>query len=198
MFFPENQVVSQNRHQIWQVGCFLPGPCVSCLHRYFVALAQSPPFFKQALNTLDAETDYMMYEPNERTQTTNVQELKNDIENNVICGSDFLQVAMENQKMVGYIRAERGKFNRILHTAYIVVGILKDYRGKGIGTSFFEMLNCWAKENGIKRLELTVECCNETARHLYEKSGFKIEGTREKSMFVNGSFVDEFYMAKIL
>ena len=104
----------------------------------------------------------MMYEPNERTQTTNVQELKNDIENNVICGSDFLQVAMENQKMVGYIRAERGKFNRILHTAYIVVGILKDYRGKGIGTSFFEMLNCWAKENGIKRLELTVECCNET------------------------------------
>ena len=74
----------------------------------------------------------------------------------------------------------------------------EDYRGKGIGTSFFEMLNCWAKENGIKRLELTVECCNETARHLYEKSGFKIEGTREKSMFVNGSFVDEFYMAKIL
>ena len=46
-------------------------------------------------------------EPNERTQTTNVQKLKNDIENNVICGSDFLQVAMENQKMVGYIRAER-------------------------------------------------------------------------------------------
>lgn len=94
--------------------------------------------FWKLLNTLDAETDYMMYEPNERTQTTNVQELKNDIENNVICGSDFLQVAMENQKMVGYIRAERGKFNRILHTAYIVVGILKDYRGKGIGTSFFE------------------------------------------------------------
>ncbi len=39
--------------------------------------------FWKLLNTLDAETDYMMYEPNERTQTTNVQELKNDIENNV-------------------------------------------------------------------------------------------------------------------
>ena len=65
--------------------------------------------FWSLLNALDAETNFMMYEPNERTQTTNVQELKNDIENNVICGSDFLQVAMENQKMVGYIRAERGK-----------------------------------------------------------------------------------------
>lgn len=152
--------------------------------------------FWELLNNLDAETDYMMYEPNERMQITNVQELKNDIENNVILGNDFLQVAIDNQKIVGYIRAERGKFNRIRHTAYIVVGILKDYRGKGIGTSFFEKLNCWATENGIKRLELTVECHNETARHLYEKSGFKIEGTRKKSMFVNGSFVNEFYMAK--
>ena len=154
--------------------------------------------FWELLNNLDAETDYMMYEPNERMQITNVQELKNDIENNVILGNDFLQVAIDNQKIVGYIRAERGKFNRIRHTAYIVVGILKDYRGKGIGTSFFEKLNCWATENGIKRLELTVECHNETARHLYEKSGFKIEGTRKKSMFVNGSFVNEFYMEKIL
>lgn len=154
--------------------------------------------FWELLNNLDAETDYMMYEPNERMQITYVQELKNDIENNVILGNDFLQVAIDNQKIVGYIRAERGKFNRIRHTAYIVVGILKDYRGKGIGTSFFEKLNCWATENGIKRLELTVECHNETARHLYEKSGFKIEGTRKKSMFVNGSFVNEFYMAKIL
>lgn len=154
--------------------------------------------FWELLNNLDAETDYMMYEPNERMQITNVQELKNDIENNVILGNDFLQVAIDNQKIVGYIRPERGKFNRIRHTAYIVVGILKDYRGKGIGTSFFEKLNCWATENGIKRLELTVECHNETARHLYEKSGFKIEGTRKKSMFVNGSFVNEFYMAKIL
>ena len=49
VFFPENQVISQNRHQIWQVGCFLPGLCVSCLHRYFAALAQSLPFFRQAL-----------------------------------------------------------------------------------------------------------------------------------------------------
>jgi len=47
-------------------------------------------------------------------------------------------------------------------------------------------------------LELTVECCNNTAKNLYEKNGFKIEGIRKKSMFVAGSFVNEFYMAKIL
>ena len=59
------------------------------------------------LNRLDTETDYMMYEPDERKEKTSVQELASDIEANVIQGFDFLQVAEENGKMVGYIRAER-------------------------------------------------------------------------------------------
>ena len=154
--------------------------------------------FWELLNRLDTETDYMMYEPNERKAKTTVQELKLDIQDNVIQGFDFLQVATENDKIVGYIRAERGKFERNFHTAYIVIGILKKYRGKGIGTTFFNNLDLWAKTNNIVRLELTVECCNNTSKNLYEKNGFKIEGIRKKSMFVAGSFVDEFYMAKIL
>ena len=32
----------------------------------------------------------------------------------------------------------------------------------------------------------------------YEKHGFKMEGIRPKSMKVNGRFVDEYYMGKIL
>ena len=154
--------------------------------------------FWALLNRLDTETDYMMYEPDERKEKTSVQELASDIEANVIQGFDFLQVAEENDKMVGYIRAERGKFKRNFHTAYIVTGILRDYRGKGIGTAFFHDLDLWAEANHITRLELTVECRNLTAKRLYEKNGFVIEGIRKKSMLVAGSFVDEFYMAKIL
>lgn len=100
--------------------------------------------------------------------------------------------------MVGYIRAERGKFKRNFHTAYIVTGILTEYRGQGIGTAFFQHLDLWANENHITRLELTVECRNHAAKRLYEKNGFAIEGIREKSMLVAGTFVDEFYMAKVL
>ena len=154
--------------------------------------------FWNFLNVLDMETSYMMYEPNERKQRTNIQELKADIRSNVVDGNDFLQIAMEDDRIVGYIRAERGKFNRNSHTAYIVVGIIKDYSGKGIGTTFFENLDKWAKENGILRLELTVECHNKVAIHIYEKSGFEIEGIRRKSMCVGKDFVDEYYMAKML
>ena len=70
--------------------------------------------FWELLNRLDTETDYMMYEPNERKAKTTIQELKLDIQDNVIQGFDFLQVATENDKIVGYIRAERGKFERNL------------------------------------------------------------------------------------
>ena len=94
--------------------------------------------FWNLLNALDSETNYMMYEPKERAQRTNIQELSADIQSNVINGNDFLQIAAEGDQIVGYIRAERGKFRRNFHTAYIVVGVLRDYSGKGIGTAFFK------------------------------------------------------------
>lgn len=153
--------------------------------------------FWDFLNKLDNETHFMMYEPDERKKCTNSKELREDIENHVIGGGDFLQIAEEDGKIVGYIRAERGRFQRIFHTAYIVVGILKGYQKKGIGTTFFEHISRWAEKNGVVRLELTVECDNETAIHLYKRNGFQIEGIREKAMFVHGKFVDEYYMAKI-
>ena len=39
---------------------------------------------------------------------------------------------------------------------------------------------------------------NERAIRLYKKMGFEIEGTKKHSLFVNGQYVDEYYMAKIL
>ena len=154
--------------------------------------------FWSFLNILDLETDYMMYEPGERNRRTALLELESDIQKNVINGEDYIYLAVDDKKIVGYIRAERGKFNRIHHTAYIVVGILKKYRAKGIGTTFFDHLDKWAKENHISRLELSVECPNNAAKNLYEKSGFIVEGIRRNAMYVNEQYIDEYYMAKIL
>lgn len=51
--------------------------------------------FWEFLNTLDVETNCMMYEPKERERCTNIQELKTDIQDNVISGNDFLQIAID-------------------------------------------------------------------------------------------------------
>ena len=150
--------------------------------------------FWEMMNQLDYETKYMLYEPGERKK--NLPRMEALIQNSEQ-GENFLLAAEEDNRIVGYISAEKGGLNRIAHSAYIVVGILKDYRGKGIGTEFFKQLDIWADEKKITRLELTVICENEVAKHLYEKNGFEVEGIKRKSVFVDGNYLDEFYMAKI-
>ena len=58
-------------------------------------------------------------------------------------------------------------------------------------------MNAWAEEKKITRLELTVICENEAAKHLYLKSVFEIEGVRRKSVCVDGEYLDEYYMARV-
>ncbi len=150
--------------------------------------------FWELMNQLDYETKYMLYEPGERTR--NFSQIETLIRDSAE-GEDFLLAAESDGRLVGYLSAQKGRLKRIAHSAYIVVGILKDYCCKGIGTEFFKELDIWAEEKAVTRLELTVICENEIAKHLYEKNGFKIEGTKRKSVFVEGRYLDEFYMSKV-
>lgn len=146
------------------------------------------------MNQLDYETKYMLYEPGERAKNLSIIE---SLIWDAVEGKNFLLVAETDDKLVGYISAQKGRLNRIAHSAYIVVGILADYRGKGIGTEFFKRLDIWAAENEVVRLELTVICENEVAKHLYTNNGFKIEGIKRKSVYLDGRYLDEYHMAKV-
>ncbi len=154
--------------------------------------------FWNMMNLLDNETKFMLYEPGERQEKTkNLVGIETMIKSS-LDGTDFLLVAEQDDEIAGYISAQRGRLKRVLHTAYIVVGIREKFRGMGIGTEFFNQLDCWAKDRGIIRLELTVVCTNHVARKLYEKNGFTIEGIKKNSMMIDGIYTDEYYMAKIL
>jgi RimJ/RimL family protein N-acetyltransferase len=50
----------------------------------------------------------------------------------------------------------------------------------------------------VKRLELSVMTHNERGIALYKKMGFEIEGTKRASIYVNGNYVDEYLMSKII
>jgi len=39
---------------------------------------------------------------------------------------------------------------------------------------------------------------NARAIRLYKRMGFAIEGTKRQALLVNGTYVDEYYMAKLL
>lgn len=151
--------------------------------------------YLQMLKQLDTETKNMMLEPGERKTT--IEQMRDRIVN--MSGSNGAIFLIESEdKIGGFLAAQRGGANRIRHSAYIVIGILEEYRGKKLGTKLFEELEKWTVENNITRLDLTVVKNNEGAIKLYEKVGFKIEGIKEKSMIIDGNYVDEYYMGKIL
>lgn len=151
--------------------------------------------YLQMLKQLDTETKNMMLEPGERKTT--IEQMRDRIVTMNGSNGTILLIEVEN-KIGGFLAAQRGGANRIRHSAYIVIGMLKEYRGKKLGTKLFEELEKWAVENNITRLELTVVKNNEDAIKLYQKVGFKIEGIKEKSMIIDRNYVDEYYMGKIL
>lgn len=147
------------------------------------------------LKQLDTETRFMLYEPGERTSTS--KDMEDIIRQSTLSNSLFLLLETEG-KLAGFLSASRGKTKRIQHSAYLVIGILKDYRGQGYGKELFFAMEEWAKESQITRLELTVMTHNQQALHLYERMGFQIEGRKERSLIVDGNSVDEYCMAKLL
>lgn len=151
--------------------------------------------YLRMLLQLDKETKFMLYEPGERPRDVSLigERIRQTAD-----GRNLILVAEEEKHIVGFLSAWTGVPNRIRHSAYIVTGLLNAYRNNGIGSRLFQKLNFWAIQNRITRLELTVMCHNATAIHLYEKAGFEIEGKKRNSVKVDGEYVDEFYMGKLL
>ncbi len=152
--------------------------------------------FLNLCKKLDTETQFMMLEPGERTTT--VEEQQAQIAHLLMLENQTIFVAEYNGQLVGYLAALGGEFQRNRHSVYIIIGILQAFTGQGIGTQLFRTLEEWAQLQRIHRLELTVMVHNEAGLALYKKQGFEIEGTKRDSLLVNGKYVDEYYMAKLL
>ncbi len=138
----------------------------------------------------------MLLEPGERKTT--LEEQRTQIEILLRQENQTIFVAEQDKHLIGYLAASGGTFKRNRHSAYLVIGILQAFTGQGIGTQLFQSLEDWAKQQYIHRLELTVMTHNTVGIALYKKQGFAIEGTKRHSVLINGQYVDEFYMSKLL
>lgn len=151
--------------------------------------------FCEFLKRLDSEAEYMLFEKGERDISHDV--IKRNIEN-IIKNGDVCFIALNKNEISGFVIAVREKHIRTRHVASVVIGILEEYCGMGIGYEMFQNIFKWAGNNGVRRLELTVITENIRAVNLYKKLGFKVEGLREISTFQDGKYFDEYYMAKLI
>lgn len=146
---------------------------------------------------VEASSAYMLWEAGEREST--IEQQKKMIDDVKTSRNSMIFVAEnKNKELVGYLFAIGGKANRNRHSVYIVIGILKDFQGQGIGRKLFIALEKWALTQAVHRLELTVVTKNQAGVKLYQKMGFEIEGTKRNSLFINHEFVDEYYMSKMI
>jgi RimJ/RimL family protein N-acetyltransferase len=150
--------------------------------------------FVNLIKKVESESKFMLFESGERSISPEEQvkriEVMRKSENSTIF------IAEEDNQLIGYLIAIGGNAKRNKHSAYLVIGVLAQYRGLGIGTQLFEQLEKWAAEHNVHRLELTVVTRNEAGIRLYKKMGFAIEGTKRHSLYIDGNFVDEYYMSK--
>ncbi len=144
---------------------------------------------------LDSETKFMLYEPGERKTTLTEQE--NIISNFSNDPSKVMFLAIDEQ-IAGFVVGIGNALTRNKHSFYCVIGVLQQFTGQGVGKQLMNKLESWAIESGIHRLELTVMEHNERAIKLYKALGFEVEGIKRDSLKVDGEFVNEIYMSKLL
>ena len=153
------------------------------------------PELIKLMTKLDEETKFMMLEPGERQTTLEAQE--QTIESFRRSTSKVMLVAEDNEQLVGFVVGIGKTANRNKHSMYCVIGIVQAAAGMGLGSELMAELENWARAHGFTRLELTVMTDNEPAKRLYAARGFEIEGTKRRSLLVDGQYVDELYMSKL-
>ena len=152
--------------------------------------------FNKLLRQLEKESPHLLLEPGERKTTE--REQMEEIEEILASENQMIFIVEDRVELIGYCAAYGSKYRRIRHQVLLAVGILDGYRNRGIGTQLFTVMEAWARRNSIRRLELLVQNNNKAGIALYRKMGFQIEGTKRESYCIDGEYVDEYLMAKIL
>lgn len=162
-----------------------------------VRLADAVPL-RELQKRLDQETPFMLLEPGEEPEEIEAWErrIASFLEER---HSKMWVLEGAGDKLSGFLFVRGNKATRLRHSGLVVVGIRKTLWGQGLGTALFREMEAWALHHGFARLELTVVVANERAIALYHKMGFVVEGLRRRSMrYADGTYVDEYMMAKLL
>jgi len=75
------------------------------------------------------------------------------------------------------------------------IGLLREYRGLGLGSKLLNKTLITAIERGLERVELDVYASNHNAINLYKNFNFKVEGQKRRARKLNGVYDDIIMMA---
>ena len=97
--------------------------------------------------------------------------------------------------LVGRLSVGRDPHPASTHVADVGLMVAVDARRQGVGTALLRAAVDWAREAGVRKLELHVFPWNEAAIALYDAFGFEREGFRKRHYRRGGELVDAILMA---
>jgi RimJ/RimL family protein N-acetyltransferase len=104
-------------------------------------------------------------------------------------------VAETEEGIVGRLSLGRDPHPASRHVADLGLMVAATHRRQGIGRALLDQAVEWAREVGVRKLELHVFPHNEAALALYEDFGFRREGYREEHYRRGSGYVDAILMA---
>ena len=104
-------------------------------------------------------------------------------------------VVEDDGRIVGRLSLARDPHPSSQHVADLGLMVSAGHRRRGIGKALLEQAVRWARESGVRKLELHVFPWNEPALRLYESFGFEQEGLRREHYAREGEYVDAVLMA---
>lgn len=150
------------------------------------------PGFREALDSVAKERNFIAF-----TEAPPLGEVRSFVKANIQRGNIQL-VAIRDNKVVGWCDIIVPDVPGFEHSGRLGTGVVKAFRGRGIGTKLVERAIQKARHKGLLRIELEVYSSNLAAINLYEKFNFRLEGRKSKARYLDDVFEDINIMALLL
>jgi ribosomal protein S18 acetylase RimI-like enzyme len=151
------------------------------------------PGLRQALDRVARETKYLLAlkaPPLGDYRKTTLGKLRN---------KETYFIALDENKVVGWCNIRPDDRTGTSHIGLLYMGVLKDYRRRGIGKSLLaESLRHAKYVRRYEAVQLEVYASNKAAIGFYRKYGFKWDGLRKKARKYKGQYEDIALMSKVL
>jgi ribosomal protein S18 acetylase RimI-like enzyme len=113
-------------------------------------------------------------------------------------GGGIQFVALSDSRVVGWCDVIQNRHEGTRHGAILGMGVVREFRHRGIGSELLRRTLDAARLKGIERVELEVFSSNQGAIELYERSGFLREGCKRRARILDDLETDIVLMAKFL
>jgi len=115
----------------------------------------------------------------------------------IIGAKDLQYVALVGESVVGWCDIVRGRHDALRHSGTLAIGVIPEYRRRGIGRELMQRAIASAWKLRISRIQLTVRADNTAAVSLYRRMGFRTEGRHRNAIRIDGKYFDQIAMALV-